>query len=68
MPVLQYETRVPSDGTIVLPPEYHAEYCGREVIVSLDGEIDRESNLPVMRLFFKSRTSIPAPTDEEIKA
>jgi len=67
MPILQYETRVSPDGTIVLPPELHAAYCGHEVLVLIDGEIDKESNLPVIRLFFKSRTSIHGLTDEEIK-
>ena len=68
MPILQYETRVSPEGYITLPPEYHAEYCGRKVLVLIDGEIDKESNLPIFRLFFKSRTPIPRLTDEEIKA
>ena len=37
MPILQYETRVSPDGTIVLPPEYH----NRMVVVLMDEE--RES-------------------------
>ena len=68
MPIMQFETRVSSEGSITLPPEYHAEYCGREVLVLIDGEIDKESNLPIIRLFFKSRTSIHSLTDDEINA
>ena len=36
MPILQYETRVSSDGTIAIPPI--PEYRDRKVVVSVDAE------------------------------
>jgi len=38
MPILQYETRVSPDGTIVIPPI--PEYRDRKVVVSVDEERD----------------------------
>ena len=45
MPVLQYETQVPPDGHITLPPEFY----GRNVVVSVDEERDQWSRKTLIR-------------------
>jgi hypothetical protein len=70
--MLQYETRVSSEGYIMLPPEYH----NRKIMVLVKEERDETNKLrdidwrpdPVaVRKLIESRTFTVEITDEEIE-
>jgi hypothetical protein len=73
MTILQYETRVSSDGFITLPPI--PEYKGRRVVVRVEEEWDKPATPSELAdktpeqdfLDFCKELNLPSHTDEEVE-